>query len=256
MSAAATRLPWLADFPDVVLHTTVRERDSHPAYASAKAGDPEDALTLASELLDSRSVGVLRSIIGAREAFLLPVIADETLGSNAIPDAMAQVLDRDLDLPVIAGEIVQTNKVGHTRAPAFQRLVTPAVFDGDVQAGAAYVMVDDHVGLGGTLANLRGHVETHGWQVIAITTLTESRDARRISLRPETRDMLWGGMAKNSTNSGGPSSCMGSTVSLKSKPSSYVVSHPLPASRISWLRQQSKHVAAVSHQRFSEPRQS
>ena len=92
---------------------------------------------------------------------------------------------------MIAGEIVQTNKVGHTRAPAFQRLVTPAVFDGEVQAGAAYVLVDDHIGLGGTLANLRGHVEAHGGHVIVITTLTESRDARCISLRPETRDMLW-----------------------------------------------------------------
>jgi hypothetical protein len=191
MNAGATRFPWPADFPDVVVHTTVPERDSHPAYASAKAGDPEAALTLASDLLDSRSVEVLRSIIEAREALLLPVIADETLGFNAIPDAMAQVLGQDLNLPVIAGEIVQINKVGHTRAPAFQRLVTPAAFDGEVQAGAAYLLVDDHVGLGGTLANLRGHVEGHGGHVVVVTTLTESRDARRISLRPETRDMLW-----------------------------------------------------------------
>lgn len=65
------------------------------------------------------------------------------------------------------------------------------MFDGEVQLGAAYVLVDDHVGLGGTLANLRGYVEARGGFVIAVTTLTESRDARRISLRPVTRDMLW-----------------------------------------------------------------
>lgn len=174
-----------------MIHTTVKVRDGHPAYRDAKAGVPEAALTLASDLLEPRSTEELRSIIGDRKPFLLPVIADEISGFNAIPDAMAQILDRALGLPVLAGEIVQTNKVGHTRAPAFQRLVTPAVFDGEVQAGAAYVLVDDHVGLGGTLANLRGHVETRGGQVIAITTLTESRDARRISLRPQTRDMLW-----------------------------------------------------------------
>lgn len=52
------------------------------------------------------------------------------------------------------------------------------------------MLVDDHVGLGGTLANLRGHVEIAGGSVIAMTTLTESRDAKRISLRPETLDML------------------------------------------------------------------
>lgn len=191
MTTLATRLPWSADFPEVVVHTTVALRDAHPGYASAKAGDPDAALTLAIHLLDRAATDTLRRTVAGRPALLLPVIADETTGFNAIPDAMAQVLGRDLDLPVIAGEIVQTNKVGHTRAPAFQRLVTPAMFDGEVQSGGAYVLVDDHVGLGGTLANLRGYVEARGGAIIAITTLTESRDARRISLRPETRDVLW-----------------------------------------------------------------
>lgn len=191
MTTPATRFPWPTDFPDVVIHTTVPLRDAHPGYASAKAGDPDAALTLAIDLLDSSAIETMRTMTAGRPAILLPVIADEITGFNAIPDGMAQVLGRDLDLPVIAGEIVQTNKVGHTRAPAFQRLVTPAMFDGDVQPGAAYILVDDHVGLGGTLANLRGYVEARGGSVIAITTLTESRDARRISLRPETRDVLW-----------------------------------------------------------------
>jgi hypoxanthine-guanine phosphoribosyltransferase len=61
-----------------------------------------------------------------------------------------------------------------------------------VQVGANYVLVDDHVGLGGTLANLRGYAEARGGTVIAITTLTESRDARVTSLKPETRNVLWG----------------------------------------------------------------
>ena len=191
MATPPTRLPWPPDFPHVVVHTTVALRDGHPGYASAKAGDPGAALTLAIDLLHGAAIETLRSAIAGRPALLLPVIADETTGFNAIPDAMAQVLGRALDLPVIAGEIVQTNKVGHTRAPAFQRLVTPAMFDGQVQPGAAYVLVDDHVGLGGTLANLRGYVEARGGSVIGITTLTESRDAKRISLRPETRDVLW-----------------------------------------------------------------
>ena len=191
MATLPTRLPWPPHFRDVVVHTTVAQRDGHPGYASAKAGDPDAALTLAIDLLDGTAIETLRSAIAGRPVLLLPVIADETTGFNAIPDAMAQVIGRDLDLPVIAGEIVQTNKVGHTRAPAFQRLVTPAMFDGEVQPDAAYVLVDDHVGLGGTLANLRGYVEARGGSVIGITTLTESRDAKRISLRPETRDMLW-----------------------------------------------------------------
>lgn len=179
------------NFPDVVVHTTVDLRDAHPSYAAAKAGDPNEALTLAIELLNPTAILTLRRTIGGRRAILLPVVADELTGFNAIPDAMAHVLGRELSLPVTVGEIVQINKVGHTRARAFQRLVTPALFDGKVNSGALYVLVDDHVGLGGTLANLRGHVETRGGAVIAITTLTESRHARQISMRSETRDMLW-----------------------------------------------------------------
>ncbi len=60
-----------------------------------------------------------------------------------------------------------------------------------METGANYLLVDDHVGLGGTLANLRGHVESRGGHVIAITTLTESRSARTISLQRATRDVLW-----------------------------------------------------------------
>ena len=190
-NALPIRLPWPPGFPDVVIHTNVRTRDLHPGYAAAKAGDAEAALMLASDLLSPNGIVSLQEIIGNRPTLFLPVVADELTGFNAIPDAMAQVLGNELGTPVIAGEIVQTNKVGHTRAPAFQRLVTPATFEGHVQPGANYVLVDDHVGLGGTLANLRGYVEARGGTVIAITTLTESRDARIISLQHATRIVLW-----------------------------------------------------------------
>ncbi|HYW16413.1 MAG TPA: hypothetical protein VE891_09715 [Allosphingosinicella sp.] len=189
-SLRLTRLPWPADFPDAVIHADVRARDSHPDYAAAKAGDPDAALVLAIDLVSQEAARSLERVVGRRAAILLPVVADETLGFNAIPDAMAQVLARELGLEAVAGEIIQTNKVGHTRAPAFQRIVTPAAFGGRVRADADYVLIDDHVGLGGTLANLRGYVEARGGRVVAITALTESREARRISLRPETLAML------------------------------------------------------------------
>ncbi|HEX7751022.1 MAG TPA: hypothetical protein VF440_01325 [Novosphingobium sp.] len=153
-NALPIRLPWPPDFPDVVIHTDVRTRDRHPGYAAAKAGDAEAALLLASDLLSPDGIVSLQEIIGNRPTLLLPVVADELTGFNAIPDAMAQMLGNELGTPVIAGEIVQTNKVGHTRAPAFQRLVTPATFEGQVQPGANYVLVDDHVGLGSVLNHL------------------------------------------------------------------------------------------------------
>lgn len=187
----APRTPWPLGFPDVIIHTTLTIRDAHPSYTAAKAGDAEAALNLASDLLSDAAIDSLRALIDDRQAILLPVVADETTGFNAIPDAMAQLISYALDLPAAVGGIVQINRVGHTRALAFQRLVMPAEFGGPVEQGGSYLLVDDHVGLGGTLANLRGYLETRGASVIGITTLTESRDARHISLSAETLDMLW-----------------------------------------------------------------
>ncbi|WP_157084600.1 hypothetical protein [Sphingomonas pituitosa] len=87
------RTPWRVGFPDVFVHSSVRIRDAHPAYALAKAGDADAAFELACDLLSADTTARLAALTGA--------------------------------------------------------------------------------------------------EVLAITTLTESRDARKISLRPATRDMLW-----------------------------------------------------------------
>jgi len=57
-------------------------------------------------------------------------------------------------------------------------------------------------------------------------------------------------MASHSNSSGKTNSVTESTASRKSKPKTYVVNQPVTPSRISWLKQQSKHVAAVSIQRL------
>jgi len=69
--------------------------------------------------------------------------------------------------------------------------VTPATFAGTVTPGADYLLVDDHVGFGGTLANLRGHIEVNGGHVLAMTALTETGGGREIAVRPETLSVLY-----------------------------------------------------------------
>lgn len=62
-------------------------------------------------------------------------------------------------------------------------------------------------------------------------------------------------MAKPPTNSGNatsPASGIEACPEPVEGPKTYAVSHPLSPSRISWLRQQSKHVAEVSKQQRSE----
>ncbi|WP_052567047.1 hypothetical protein [Candidatus Magnetobacterium casense] len=184
------RTPWPPDFPDVVIHTTVEERDAHPCYKAAKTGDCAAAYQLVKDTLSNSAVEQLRRQVGDKKPLVVPVGAIEQEGFNAIPNVMAREIAYRLNLEVEYSSIVQSNKVGHTRARAAHRMVTPAIFEGQVRNGADYVIIDDHVGLGGTIANLRGYIEDNGGHVIAVSTLTESRDGRKLALRLEILEAL------------------------------------------------------------------
>lgn len=55
---------------------------------------------------------------------------------------------------------------------AFGRLARQPLFDGDVIEGQEYLIVDDFIGMGGTIANLRGYIVSQGGVVIGATVLT------------------------------------------------------------------------------------
>jgi hypoxanthine-guanine phosphoribosyltransferase len=62
--------------------------------------------------------------------------------------------------------------VGHTGASGFARLAHQARFVGRISPGQSYLLVDDFVGQGGTLANLIGYIGSQGGQVLGATVLT------------------------------------------------------------------------------------
>lgn len=183
MSAVIPRAPWPEHFPDVIIHGDLQTRNKHPNLAIAKAGNVGAALVVVRDLLSATAVRQLDSLLSGRKPLVVPVTAIEVAGFNAIPDAMAQELSEQLKLSALSGAVVQTNKVAHTRADGWHRLVTPATFAGCVIAGADYLLVDDHVGFGGTLANLRGHIEANGGRVLGMTALTETGGGREIAVR-------------------------------------------------------------------------
>ena len=79
-------------------------------------------MILSQDLLNPGATDELRHVVGDRDAVLLPIAALEVAGFNAIPDAMADILAKVLGWRASTADIVQNNKVGHTRAPAFNRL--------------------------------------------------------------------------------------------------------------------------------------
>jgi hypothetical protein len=74
--------------------------------------------------------------------------------------------------------------VDHTGEVGFAHLARQALFDGTVEPGRAYVLVDDFIRQGGTLANLRGHILRQGGRVLGATVLTGNATAAVLAPAP------------------------------------------------------------------------
>ena len=72
----------------------------------------------------------------------------------------------------------------------YGRLARQPDFEGAVTQGRDYVLVDDFVGMGGTLANLRGFIEAQGGKVVAAVTLTGKPYSAKLALDAEQLQKL------------------------------------------------------------------
>jgi hypothetical protein len=186
--AVPRRVPFPAGFPDIVIQqpygSPVRF-DQHPDYAAAKAGDPEAAVRFVDAMVDPGKVESLREKIGHGKPIVVAVHAEEAAGRNAIPQTYAEKLSSELGLPLDDG-IIQVNEPRRTGQRGEYRLSTHSEFDGPVQSGRDYLIADDNVTQGGTLADLRSYIECRGGHVVAATTLTGSRQSEILAPRSET----------------------------------------------------------------------
>lgn len=171
----AHRTPW-GDFPNVAVHTNLVRMRAHPAYAEAKEGNLKAARIVVRELFKAEAPL-------PRSDYVAPVVQlDVRQHWNALPMALAlQVAERTGAR--IVPTIVQKNVVYHTAADASQRVARQPEFTGVVPRGT-YVLVDDVVTFGSTLANLRGHIELHGGKVVAASTLASGIFAARLKPDP------------------------------------------------------------------------
>lgn len=181
------RAPWspgFPAFPDVALHAEETSVRRSVGYLEAKSGDADAAIELVMRFLSPVAIELVNGFAQQREPIIVSVHAVEQQSVNAIPEAMANELGRRLDWPV-EHDIVQVNVVGHTRADGYHRLANQAAFSGAVTAGSDYLLVDDFVGQGGTLANLRGFIVAQGGRVVGATTLTGKPVSTILALKPD-----------------------------------------------------------------------
>lgn len=70
--------------------------------------------------------------------------------------------------------IVMINRPQHTDASKDSRLLKRARFDGNVEPGREYIIVDDHITMGCTVRDMKDYIESKGGKVVAVSTLTKS----------------------------------------------------------------------------------
>lgn len=167
-----SRTPW-GDFPDAVLcndnEYTVR---AHPAYRAAKAGDVDAAFQLVTHFLDDSYIQrIFNQITGDEVPIVAAVHAEEEFGRNQIAAVLAGAIGDRLNLRVDQS-VVQSNIVNHTKATGWAKLARQAEFKGPVREKTSYLLVDDFIGQGGTLANFRGHFSRRGARVLGACVLT------------------------------------------------------------------------------------
>lgn len=184
------RAPWTTTaLKTVDIIADTRAVQGHPVYPAAKQGDPDAALQLVSSVLDAGLLDRLQEQYGESRPLLAGVHAIEGAGVNAIPPAMVAWLASRLGFEM-ENSLVQINRVGHTKSSGWHRLAYQALFDGEVRAGRAYLLVDDFIGQGGTLANFRGFIEARGGRVVGALVLTGKRYSSILALTDETLKAL------------------------------------------------------------------
>lgn len=151
------RSEWSDDFPDTIIDRKLGDATSHPLYENAKKGSIEDAYQLAKDLVTDDAVNKLKQLVGNKNAILIPVHAEEAVGQNMIPVAIATVLSKKLHIPVDLS-IVQATKVSRTGGDGWHRLVYSPAFDGIVPKDKYAIILDDTQTQGGTLASLKGYI--------------------------------------------------------------------------------------------------
>jgi len=164
--------PWDENLRDAQIMTSVAALRAHEMYREAKAGSANHAWFVVTALINPAKLKALHDQHPA--AILAPVHARERQGKNALPQALAEAMAAAHPSWTVDENIVQRAGMGHTDATALARLANPAQFEGAVQAGKNYILLDDVLTSGSTINALRAHIEAGGGKVVAVNALAAS----------------------------------------------------------------------------------
>ena len=183
-NAVATRTPW-ENFPDAVILHSAGDVQRHPDYRAAKDGDVVAAKRLIDDVVTDQDLAKIKDAIGDVDALIVAVHAEESQGRNKIPLALAARIANELSKRLDV-EIVQVKKAYRGGADGIHRLATRVEFSGPINTGDHYFLVDDTLTQGGTIADLKGFIESRGGSVIGATTLMGKQYSAKLQPTSET----------------------------------------------------------------------
>ncbi len=157
------------------------EMRKHPDYKAAKGGDTASAVRVVRDLVRPDTLDAAAQQFGG--ARFVAVHAEEQAGRNKLPLALAERYAHHVG-GVVDAEIVQAVRAHHTGAKAAHRMKSRAGFDGAVERGADYVLVDDVTVMGGTLAELAAHIQRGGGNVKGVVVLASDSRLHRLDPTP------------------------------------------------------------------------
>jgi hypoxanthine-guanine phosphoribosyltransferase len=174
----------MIDLPDAFIAHPLGAATSHPEYPMAKAGNLMAARKLAADLITGDFLEHLRQEIGNARPIVIPVLAIEQAGRNKIPLTVSEAISSKLGLPIKAN-IYQARKSFRSSASGLDRVFIPSEFAGEVVCGRSYLLVDDTLTQGGTIATLADHIQRSGGAIAGIVFLTGKKYSRKLSLSHE-----------------------------------------------------------------------
>jgi|GEM_PF-1371066 len=189
LAAESRRGAEAVTLPPVVIGHRLGAAGKHTDHAAAKAGDTAAAYRLLKDVLSREAVDQVRAALGKEKPIIVPVLAVEAVGHNKIPLAAAMALGQQLGLSVDSG-IYQSVKAKRTALDGLGRIFQQPEFDGEVQPGKTYFLVDDTLTQGGTLAALASHIQQNGGRVVGSFALTGKLYSATLRLSPETLSEL------------------------------------------------------------------
>jgi adenine/guanine phosphoribosyltransferase-like PRPP-binding protein len=150
-----------------ILVGAIGSLSKHIDYAAAKHGDFDAAMRLAADTVTDELIDLLRPL---QADAVLGVLGQEAFGPNAIPTAAAAHIAKHLNIALAHG-VVKLSGAIRTDLDGLERVLSRPTFIGKVTQGARYILLDDTLTQGGTVAALAEHLDKQGADVAAVVAL-------------------------------------------------------------------------------------